>query len=315
MPAEPAPVRKQAPKAASGPGTKPAARPAPGAKKAVGAATTARSTTARKPVAGTRPSATRQPISSRAPAKPTPAPTKRPAGSATGSAASRGAKPAPKSASPGSPTEEEQELLVTKLFKLERLNLDRCGLITLSGIEVCSEARTVNLQFNELTTLDSIESLNSIRHLDVSQNKLTSITGKLGGMEHLQTLLATDNRLDCLDPASVDLTQLSDTLLFLNLSGNKNADSPDFIAQVLKTLPGLILYNGRDPRDVASSGDNAVEEDEEEESIGDDLPAEAGTTIAEFEARMGLMLAEGEARLDKIAADITGQSRTRQAGK
>ncbi len=223
----------------------------------------------------------------------------------------------PTSSKPNHPAVEpqpEDEQQITALFDVQRLTLDRCGLNSVSGIELCAAARTVHLQHNEIETVEELAALTGARHIDLSHNRLTSLGGAVSGMPHLQTLLLAHNGLTCTDPASLDPAALPDSLMFLDVSGNIGCDDPEFIKAVVKAAPGLIQLNGQDVGDLEEgpATPTPAPVDPTPASIpAPDLDMTDDALLAKFEAQMEALAADGEKSLAAKTAEIGQKSRIR----
>ena len=89
--------------------------------------------------------------------------------------------------------------IIAALPNLQDLNLSRCGLSTLSGLENAIELSYLDLSENSVRNLSPLSSLLRMQELDLSHNAVTDLT-QLTNMAHLTKLDVSYNSLGSIDP-------------------------------------------------------------------------------------------------------------------
>ena len=131
---------------------------------------------------------------------------------------------------------------------IQRLNLERQGVTEIRGLSNCKSLVDLSLGCNELTSLSGLDSLTALKRLDVSYNRLR----KLEGLEVLsETLVFLDlrgNRIEDIGDVHifVDFGQLR-TLYLRGPDGedaNPCCNHASYPQVVLKTMPLLQVLDG-----------------------------------------------------------------------
>ncbi|XP_056621434.1 leucine-rich repeat and IQ domain-containing protein 1 isoform X3 [Triplophysa dalaica] len=85
---------------------------------------------------------------------------------------------------------------LSQCYKLKTLTLRRCGLISLDGLNQCSQIRYIDVQENSVTHVDC-GGLANLEVLLLGKNQLTNIHG-LDDAENLQVLQLSHNNISCI---------------------------------------------------------------------------------------------------------------------
>ena len=130
--------------------------------------------------------------------------------------------------------------IIGSLPNLQDLNLSKCGLSTLAGLEHAIELSYLNLSENSVRNLSPLSSLFRLQELNLSQNAVTDLT-QLGNLAHLTKLDVSYNALNSIAPiapcskltwlnashnalTSVSAVENLTGLTYLNLSKNNLTD-------------------------------------------------------------------------------------------
>ncbi|KAM6174636.1 leucine-rich repeat-containing protein 46 [Erethizon dorsatum] len=141
-------------------------------------------------------------------------------------------------------TFDEDEDLSEKMFHtladLQTVRLDREGITTIKNLEGLQNIHSLYLQGNKIQRIQNLACVPSLRFLSLAGNHIRQVENLLA-LPYLQFLDLSENLID-----SLMLDELPQSLLILNLSGNKCTTQKGYREMVTAALP-LLLDLDRQP--------------------------------------------------------------------
>jgi hypothetical protein len=129
---------------------------------------------------------------------------------------------------------------VALILSLKRLKLDRAGLTSLDGIEVCSDAAHVELQHNAISDLTPLELIFDLLSLNAGHNRIERVSG-ISSLLRLSHVNLEHNLIATLAPGEFPVALRS-----LTLRGNPVADLPHYHQLVRAACPFLRELDGEE---------------------------------------------------------------------
>ncbi|XP_058532046.1 leucine-rich repeat-containing protein 46 isoform X1 [Ochotona princeps] len=157
--------------------------------------------------------------------------------------------------------EDEQlsERIFHTLADLQTVRLDREGITTISNLEGLQNLHSLYLQANKIQRIENLACVPSLRFLSLAGNRIRQVENLLG-LPCLQFLDLSENQIETLK-----LEEFPQSLLILNLTGNKCTTQDGYRELVTKALPLLLDLDGQPVSERWNSDEEQASGDEDEE--------------------------------------------------
>ncbi|XP_003467107.1 leucine-rich repeat-containing protein 46 [Cavia porcellus] len=171
-------------------------------------------------------------------------------------------------------TFDEDEDLSEKMFytlaDLQTVRLDREGITTIENLEGLRNIHSLYLQENMIQRIQNLACIPSLRFLSLAGNRIRQVENLLT-LPYLQFLDLSENLID-----SLALDELPQSLLILNLSGNKCTTRKGYRETVTAALPLLLDLDRQPVTERWTSEEEASGEEDEFPELSGPFCSERG---------------------------------------
>lgn len=171
-------------------------------------------------------------------------------------------------------TFDEDEDLSEKMFHtladLQTVRLDREGITMIGNLEGLQNIHSLYLQENKIQRIQNLACVPSLRFLSLAGNRIRQVENLLA-LPYLQFLDLSENLID-----SLMLDELPQSLLILNLTGNKCTTQKGYREMVIAVLPLLLDLDKQPVTERWTS-----EEEDQDSGDEDEFPELSGPFCSE----------------------------------
>ncbi|XP_074659332.1 leucine-rich repeat-containing protein 46-like [Tubulanus polymorphus] len=197
-----------------------------------------------------------------------------------------------------------QEKLLNALDKVTHVRLDRENISRIDNLELLGKNVTnLYLQANLIVKIENLECLTNLSILMLANNKIKRIENLLM-LKRLKLLDLSENMID-----TVDIDEIPQSLVILNLVGNRCTQIPDHRGRMIQDLPNLRQLDGvpvsRQERVesgfVVSESEDDENDDEEVESDEDEIDLNSIEGI--FKTTTDDIIARSKLRVQQVLSE------------